>query len=150
MREYKFRGKRIDNGEWVYGSLLETDKGKYIVPTGTKEVSINGKRHIHWDDLIEVDPETVGQYTGFKDKNGKEIYEGDLFKPLHHSVKSVGVIKFVDGQYLIIWRGNTDWNNLLYVHAPLGEVVGNINDEVRSWGRNERQSKTPQESQETS
>lgn len=62
MRQYKFRGKRTD-GVWVYGTNV------YIPIKDKWKTRINGSR---------VDPETVDQYTGLRDRNGKEIYEGDI------------------------------------------------------------------------
>lgn len=64
MREIKFRGKRLDNGKWVYGYLADEN---YINDINTFDLS-----------SIEVDSDTVGQYTGLNDANGKEIYEGDI------------------------------------------------------------------------
>ena len=69
-REILFRGKRVDNGQWIYGDLL-TSNGTCCEISDWNEVDYS----IH-----DIDPETVGQYTGIDDREGEKIFEGDIFK----------------------------------------------------------------------
>lgn len=110
MREILFRGKRVDNGEWETGSLVYARMG-----TSEEQAGIADKMTAYHTPVI---PETVGQYTGLTDKNGKKIFEGDIVKISNDEIFEV---KYEDGGFTAgLFLG--DWD---YGHV---EVIGNIYD----------------------
>lgn len=86
MREYKFRGKRKDNGEWVKGDLIRVPKdcGSYNEPPSLELVTYIADNSVLTHEFIEVLPKTVSQSTGLHDKDGKEIWEGDIVRIFEH------------------------------------------------------------------
>lgn len=111
-REILFKAKRIDNGEWVEGYYVYCRKRHYILPVLNKAIGFDERE----DEWVEVDPDTICQYTGLTDKNGKKIWENDL---LGHKLNRV---EFLNGTYCI------NGDRSLFFEANTNEVIGNIFD----------------------
>ena len=118
-REILFRGKRIDNGDWVYGDLIHNID---CVKIRERETDINRIAKSY-----EVIPETVGQYTGLKDKNGNEIYEGDIVTGLFNYTDIIGHIVYGSDATFFIERKGLYGIGLNNAEDWL-EVIGNIHD----------------------
>ena len=134
MREIEFRGKSKDDGpKWAKVNPLRWLYGNLQVP------SVEGVGYYMWDKIdgslyqVEVEPETIGQFTGLYDKNGKKIYEGDIIsfdygvgEPVSEDLIEV---RFVRGVFAFLWNGDLD--DECPVSSPTHEwanVVGNIHD----------------------
>ena len=129
-REILFRGKRVNNnGEWVYGYLtMCTDGSCYIAIEIERNVLryVKGKPSYVFDCIeYEVDPKTVGQYTGLKDKNGVGIYEGDI---VQNELGEVFLVEYVRFGYVLKQTGEP-WCKFPYEYDEY-EVIGNIYDDL--------------------
>ena len=118
-REIKFRGKRLTDGKWIYGDFFRNRRKAFIT---TDEIVCNP---LASPSDYEVDPDTVGQFTGLCDREGKEIYEGDIVR--NESAGFCGVVQYKDAAF-IIFLGEMNGALLICLQTCAMKVIGNIHD----------------------
>lgn len=145
MREILFRGKEKDTNEWVYGYLLADTADCSLKKEGKCSCAHDGSICwiLEWDDAFheyaekEIIPETVGQYTGLNDKNGKKIFEGDIVRYPERLLDGkdcfcINLVSFYEGGFSV---SKYFLNNWLYngangnIQLDNIEVIGNFHDQ---------------------
>lgn len=127
MREILFRGKRLDNGEWVCGFIVKMFGTYHIIDKDDENTA------------YEVISETVGQYIGLKDKNGKRIFEGDILGSRYYYMSpddvAVEVVKWFRNGWAI-QEGDCMPDSLTEDGIlPYSEIIGNIHDNPELLGK---------------
>lgn len=119
-RQIIFRGKRLDNGEWIYGDLQLGD-GDHIPMIGVV-------RGGHDPDYYQVEEATVGQFTGLRDKDSRPIYEGDIVMQRGYSGVKPMVVRFEQGAFIVGWHGGSSTQTRPMLIQKRCEVIGNVID----------------------
>ena len=139
MREILFRGKRTDNGEWGEGCLYITQRGQHEISRYSKSYDCERYTSV-------VIPETVGQYTGLKDKNGTKIFEGDIvlvpyidpiFKCAWNDTSPCerAIVKYCNGMFYVEYIESGDKFTLSAMDGYM-KIIGNIYDNPELLGGN--------------
>lgn len=124
MREILFRGKDIITDEWLYGGIVHHADDYYIIDCTAADMS--------YPEPEKVMPETVGQYTGLTDKNGKKIFEGDIVKCISRFDAKDMVVIFEAAEFHLVdcqrYKNYTECCGYRHFGTLETEVIGNIHD----------------------
>ena len=129
MREILFKAKRIDNGKWVEGCYQK----RYDLLDNEEHLIFRADSHTVWE-YVEVDPETLCQFTGLCDKNGNKIWENDIFQYTDEAmVTQKDLIEYNETHASFVRLRNTEKLGFQYLWIDEatcnhGEVIGNIFD----------------------
>ena len=126
-REILFRGQRVDTKEWVRGDLIQLDSRIMIADKGMAAYD-KGNTHEHISiECVEVIPETIGQFTGITDRNGKKIFEGDIIKTdlfgKNHFISFGKSAKW--GQCFCV-QSNNSIIYLTEIYAKSSDIIGDL------------------------
>lgn len=125
IREIKFRGKDIETGEWLYGYLVQPigqDPSIYVQDVKTEGVA---------SFFVDVEESTVGQFTGLLDKNGNEIYEGDIVVRHFTDGDETYVCTYIEEYACFAFDRDVKFGEYYYfqkIDSPKLQIIGNIHD----------------------
>ena len=120
-REIEFRGYNPKNGKWLYGYYLVNRGKHYIVPDGIQPPSATPED-------FEAEPESIGQYTGLQDRNGKKIYEGDIVLQQGYSGVQPMEVRFEQGAFITGYHHGSSTRKTPMLVSRKCMILGNIHD----------------------